>query len=123
MLYVILPMAKSGLIGSGLVVLTFRQILRCQLFLVEELGFCGNAIYDQFFRTSDQGFGSSLAVLLIVIGSLLVWIIFMLVGAGTPALGAKDNEPASFPETIFLDTSRHLDHYSLHQHLLCLELP
>ena len=41
--------------------------------------FVANAIYDQFFRTSDQGFGSSLAVL-IVIGSLqfglfLCWLV------------------------------------------------
>ena len=92
MLYVILPMAKSGLIGAGLVVLTLSLT---DFAMPAILGggtqdFVANAIYDQFFRTSDQGFGSSLAVLLIVIGSLLVWIIFMLVGAGTLALGAKD---------------------------------
>ena len=92
MLYVTLPMAKSGLIGAGLVVLTLSLT---DFAMPAILGggtqdFVANAIYDQFFRTSDQGFGSSLAVLLIVIGSLLVWIIFMLVGAGTLALGAKD---------------------------------
>ena len=92
MIYVILPMAKSGLIGAGLVVLTLSLT---DFAMPAILGggtqdFVANAIYDQFFRTSDQGFGSSLAVLLIVIGSLLVWIIFMLVGAGTLALGAKD---------------------------------
>ena len=91
-LHVVLPMAKPGLIGAGLVVLTLSLT---DFAMPAILGggtqdFVANAIYDQFFRTSDQGFGSSLAVLLIVIGSLLVWIIFMLVGAGTLALGAKD---------------------------------
>ena len=91
-LHVVLPMAKPGLIGAGLVVLTLSLT---DFAMPAILGggtqdFVANAIYDQFFRTSDQGFGSSLAVLLIVIGSLLVWIIFMLVGAGTLALGTKD---------------------------------
>ena len=92
MLHVILPMAKPGLIGAGLVVLTLSLT---DFAMPAILGggtqdFVANAIYDQFFRTSDQGFGSSLAVILIVIGSLLVWVVFMLVGAGTLALGAKD---------------------------------
>ena len=92
MLHVILPMARPGLIGAGLVVLTLSLT---DFAMPAILGggtqdFVANAIYDQFFRTSDQGFGSSLAVILIVIGSLLVWVIFMLVGAGTLALGAKD---------------------------------
>ena len=92
MLHVVLPMAKPGLIGAGLVVLTLSLT---DFAMPAILGggtqdFVANAIYDQFFRTSDQGFGSSLAVILIVIGSLLVWVIFMLVGAGTLALGAKD---------------------------------
>ena len=92
MLHVVLPMAKPGLIGAGLVVLTLSLT---DFAMPAILGggtqdFVANAIYDQFFRTSDQGFGSSLAVILIVIGSLLVWVIFMLVGAGTLDLGAKD---------------------------------
>ena len=91
-LHVVLPMAKPGLIGAGLVVLTLSLT---DFAMPAILGggtqdFVANAIYDQFFRTSDQGFGSSLAVLLIAIGSLLVWTIFMLVGAGTLALGTKD---------------------------------
>ena len=91
-LHVVLPMAKPGLIGAGLVVLTLSLT---DFAMPAILGggtqdFVANAIYDQFFRTSDQGFGSSLALLLIAIGSLLVWTIFMLVGAGTLALGTKD---------------------------------
>ena len=49
--------------------------------------FIANAIYDQFFRTSDQGLGSTLALLLVAVGSLLVGIVFTLFGAGTLAMG------------------------------------
>ncbi len=49
--------------------------------------FIANAIYDQFFRTSDQGLGSTLALLLVAVGSLMVGVVFSLFGAGTLALG------------------------------------
>jgi len=52
--------------------------------------FIANAIYDQFFRTSDQGLGSTLALLLVAVGSLLVGLVFTLFGAGTLAMaGAR----------------------------------
>ena len=51
--------------------------------------FIANAIYDQFFRTSDQGLGSALTVLLVAVGSLMVGAIFAVFGAGTLALGAR----------------------------------
>lgn len=89
MWYVVVPMAKPGLIGAGLVVLTLSLT---DFAMPAILGggsqdFIANAIYDQFFRTSDQGFGSALTVLLIAIGSMLVGVIFMVFGAGTLALG------------------------------------
>ncbi len=89
MWYVVLPMAKPGLIGAALVVLTLSLT---DFAMPAILGggsqdFIANAIYDQFFRTSDQGFGSTLTVLLIAIGSMLVGVIFMVFGAGTLALG------------------------------------
>lgn len=88
--YVILPMAKPGLIGAGLVVLTLSLT---DFAMPAILGggsqdFIANAIYDQFFRTSDQGFGSALTIFLIAIGSMLVGVIFMVFGAGTLALGS-----------------------------------
>lgn len=89
MWYVVIPMAKPGLIGAGLVVLTLSLT---DFAMPAILGggsqdFIANAIYDQFFRTSDQGFGSALTVILIAIGSTIVGLIFMIFGAGTLALG------------------------------------
>lgn len=88
MTHIVLPMAKPGLIGAGLVVLTLSLT---DFAMPAILGggtqdFIANAIYDQFFRTSDQGFGSTLALLLIALGSILVGIIFAVFGAGTLAL-------------------------------------
>ncbi|MEP3279775.1 MAG: ABC transporter permease [Stappiaceae bacterium] len=89
MVYVVIPMAKPGLIGAGLVVLTLSLT---DFAMPAILGggsqdFIANAIYDQFFRTSDQGFGASLTLILIAIGSIIVGLIFMIFGAGTLALG------------------------------------
>ena len=53
--------------------------------------FIANAIYDQFFRTSDQGFGASLAIILIGIGTMIVGLIFAVFGAGTLELGSNDS--------------------------------
>ena len=84
-------MAKPGIIGAGLVVLTLSLT---DFAMPAILGggsqdFIANAIYDQFFRTSDQGFGSALTIILIGIGSMMVGLIFMVFGAGTLALGSE----------------------------------
>ncbi|MBA8844304.1 putative spermidine/putrescine transport system permease protein [Ochrobactrum sp. RH1CCR137] len=87
--HVVLPMARPGLIGAGLVVMT----LSLTDFAVPAIlgggsqDFIANAIYDQFFRTSDQGLGATLALLLVGVGSILVGIVFTLFGAGTLAMG------------------------------------
>jgi putative spermidine/putrescine transport system permease protein len=88
-LYIVLPLARPGLIGAGIVVLTLSLT---DFAMPAILGggsqdFIANAIYDQFFRTSDQGLGSTLALLLVGIGSLLVGVVFTLFGAGTLAMG------------------------------------
>lgn len=88
-LYVVLPMAKPGLIGGGLVVMTLSLT---DFAMPAILGggtqdFIANAIYDQFFRTSDQGMGAALALMLVAIGSLLVGVVFTVFGAGTLAMG------------------------------------
>ena len=90
--HVVIPMAKPGMIGAGIVVLTLTLT---DFAMPAILGggsqdFIANAIYDQFFRTSDQGFGSSLTLILIAIGSMMVGIIFMVFGAGTLALGGDE---------------------------------
>ncbi|MDQ0323679.1 putative spermidine/putrescine transport system permease protein [Pararhizobium capsulatum DSM 1112] len=87
--HVVLPLARPGLVGAGLVVLTLSLT---DFAMPAILGggsqdFIANAIYDQFFRTSDQGLGSTLALLLVAVGSLLVGLVFTLFGAGTLAMG------------------------------------
>ncbi|PLW77220.1 ABC transporter permease [Cohaesibacter celericrescens] len=89
--HVILPMAKPGLIGAGLVVATLSLT---DFAMPAMLGggsqdFIANAIYDQFFRTSNQGLGAALALVLVGIGSIMVGIVFMIFGAGTLGMGAK----------------------------------
>ena len=86
--YVVLPLARPGLVGAGLVVLTLSLT---DFAMPAILGggsqdFIANAIYDQFFRTSDQGLGATLALLLVALGSMLVGIVFALFGAGTLAM-------------------------------------
>ncbi|MCF3640281.1 ABC transporter permease [Rhizobium sp. TRM95111] len=87
--HVVLPLARPGLVGAGLVVLTLSLT---DFAMPAILGggsqdFIANAIYDQFFRTSDQGLGATLALLLVAVGSLLVGLVFTLFGAGTLAMG------------------------------------
>lgn len=90
-LHVVLPLAKPGLVGAGIVVLT----LSLTDFAVPAIlgggtnDFIANAIYDQFFRTSDMGLGSTLAILLVLLGSTLVGIVFALVGAGTLGMARR----------------------------------
>jgi len=93
MLHVVLPMAKPGFVGAGLVVLTLSLT---DFAIPAILGggtqdFIANAIYDQFFRTSDQGLGSTLSLLLVGLGSTLAGIVFALVGVGT--LGMRRAKP------------------------------
>jgi putative spermidine/putrescine transport system permease protein len=90
--HVVLPLARPGFIGAGVVVLT----LSLTDFAVPAIlgggsqDFIANAIYDQFFRTSDQGLGATLALLLVAIGSIAVGLIFMLFGAGTLAIRREE---------------------------------
>jgi len=86
--HVTLPLAKPGLVGAGIVVFTLSLT---DFAMPAILGggsndFIANAIYDQFFRTSDAGLGSALTLLLIVLGSAVAGVIFALVGTGTLGL-------------------------------------
>jgi putative spermidine/putrescine transport system permease protein len=90
-LYVVLPLARPGLVGAGIVVLTLSLT---DFAIPAILGggtndFIANAIYDEFFRTSDMGLGSTLAILLVFIGSTAVGIVFALVGTGTLGIARK----------------------------------
>lgn len=87
--HVVIPMARPGLIGAGIVVLTLSLT---DFAMPAILGggtndFIANAIYDQFFRTSDAGLGSALAILLVLLGSTVAGIVFATLGTGT--LGLK----------------------------------
>ncbi len=91
MWYVVLPMARPGLTGAGLVVLTLSLT---DFAMPAMLGggsqdFIANAIYDQFFRTSDAGLGAALTMALVLVGTLLVGIVLSLFGAGTLSLGKR----------------------------------
>lgn len=89
--HVTLPMARPGLVGAGLVVATLALT---DFAMPAMLGggsqdFIANAVYDQFFRTADQGLGSALALVLVALGSVLVGAVFAAFGAGTLAMGGK----------------------------------
>ena len=89
--YVVLPLCRPGFIGAGVVVMT----LSLTDFAVPAIlgggsqDFIANAIYDQFFRTSDQGLGATLALMLVALGSIVVGLVFALFGAGTLAVSRK----------------------------------
>lgn len=89
--HVVLPLARPGLVGAGLVVVTLSLT---DFAIPAILGggtqdFIANAIYDQFFRTSDQGMGATLTLMLVAVGSMLVGLVFMLFGAGTLAMTGR----------------------------------
>jgi putative spermidine/putrescine transport system permease protein len=91
MRHVVLPMARPGLIGAGLVVLTLSLT---DFAMPAMLGggsqdFIANAIYDQFFRTSDAGLGAALTLLLVMGGTFLVGVVLSVFGAGTLAAGRR----------------------------------
>ncbi len=91
--HVVLPLSRPGLVGAGLVVLTLSLT---DFAIPAILGggtqdFIANAIYDQFFRTSDQGMGATLSLMLVAVGSMLVGVVFMLFGAGTLAMTGDRN--------------------------------
>ncbi len=90
--HVLLPMARPGLVGAGIVVFT---ITLTDYALPDILGggtndFIANAIYDAFFEISDAGLGSALAVILVLLGSTIVAVLLALVGAGTMGLLRED---------------------------------
>ncbi|WP_394691762.1 ABC transporter permease [Hoeflea sp.] len=87
--HVVLPLSKPGLVGAGLVVstLTLTDFAIPAILGGGTQDFIANAIYDQFFRTSDQGLGATLSLMLVAVGSMLVGVVFMLFGAGTLAMG------------------------------------
>lgn len=89
--HVTLPMAKPGLVGAGLVVgtLTLTDFAIPAMLGGGSQDFIANAIYDQFFRTSDQGLGAALALLLVALGSVFAGVVIAVFGAGTLGMGGR----------------------------------
>ncbi len=84
-LFVLLPLARPGLIGASVVVFTLTLT---DFAMPEILGggtqdFFASAIYDAFFQISNAGQGAALAMLLTGLGSAVVAVIFILAGTGT----------------------------------------
>ena len=88
---VVLPMAKPGLVGAGVVVftLTLTDLAMPRIMGGGTNDFVANSIYDAFFSVSDAGLGSALSVILVVIGTAVAALVFAFVGAGTLGFMAK----------------------------------
>ena len=83
--YVVIPLAKPGLVGALVVVFTLTLT---DFAMPEILGggnndFIANAIYDSFFQISDPGLGAALSMILVTLGSVLVAVLFRIAGTGT----------------------------------------
>ena len=83
--YVVIPMARPGLIGASVVVFTLTMT---DFAMPEILGggttdLIASAIYDSFFQLSNPGLGAALSIILVFLGSAIVGTIFWLSGAGT----------------------------------------
>jgi len=91
--HVTLPLAKPGLVAAGLVVFTLALTDYAMPVILGggTNDFIANAVYDAFFRISDSGLGSAVAIVLVLIATLLAGIILTAVGAGT--LGFSEDPP------------------------------
>lgn len=83
--HVTLPMAKPGLVAAALVVFTLALTDYAMPVILGggTNDFVANAVYDAFFRISDSGLGSAVAIVLVAIATLLAAIILTVLGAGT----------------------------------------
>jgi len=83
--YVVLPMARPGLVGAGIVVftLTLTDFAMPEILGGGTTDFIASAIYDSFFQLSNAGLGAALSIVLVTIGSVLVALVFRVTGAGT----------------------------------------
>ncbi len=83
--YITLPMAKPGLVAAALVVFTLALTDYAMPVILGggTNDFVANAVYDAFFRISDSGLGSAVAIVLVTIATLLAAIILTVLGAGT----------------------------------------
>lgn len=87
--HVVLPMARPGLFAAGLVVatLTLTDFAMPAILGGGANDFVANLVHDQFFRTSDAGMGSAIALILTLAGTTLAGA--LLAAAGVAALGVR----------------------------------
>lgn len=83
--HVTLPLAKPGLVAAALVVFTLALTDYAMPVILGggTNDFIANAVYDAFFRISDSGLGSAVAIVLVLVATLLAGIILTVLGAGT----------------------------------------
>ncbi len=88
--YIVLPLARPGLIGAFVVVftLTLTDFAMPEILGGGTTDFIASAIYDSFFQLSNAGLGAALSMILVMIGSVIVAAIFYLAGTGT--LGVRE---------------------------------
>ena len=88
-LYVTLPLARPGLVAAAVVVfaLTLTDYAMPVVLGGGTNDFIANAVYDAFFRISDNGLGSAVAIGLVLFGSTLVGVLLTVLGAGTLGKG------------------------------------
>lgn len=86
--HVTLPLAKPGLVAAALVVFTLALTDYAMPVILGggTNDFIANAVYDAFFRLSDSGLGSAVAIVLVLIATLLAAVILTVLGAGTLGL-------------------------------------
>jgi len=89
--HVVLPMAKPGLIGAGIVVftLTLTDFAMPEILGGGTTDFVASAIYDSFFQISNAGLGAALSVALVLIGSAFVALFFSVAGSTTLDIGGE----------------------------------
>jgi putative spermidine/putrescine transport system permease protein len=83
--HVTLPLAKPGLVAAALVVFTLALTDYAMPVILGggTNDFIANAVYDAFFRISDSGLGSAVAIVLVLIATALAAVILTVLGAGT----------------------------------------
>jgi putative spermidine/putrescine transport system permease protein len=88
-LYVTLPLARPGLVAAAVVVfaLTLTDYAMPVVLGGGTNDFIANAVYDAFFRISDNGLGSAVAICLVLFGSTLVGVLLTMLGTGTLGRG------------------------------------
>ncbi len=89
LLRIVLPMARPGLVAAALVVatLTLTDFAMPAILGGGTNDFLANLVHDQFFRTSNAGLGSAIALVLTFLGTTVAGLLLALAGPG--ALGVR----------------------------------